>query len=88
LDIAGLELSGHRAHSLDVAAYIEIGDGDQQMRTVVMVAGYDPGWFELDFGHAHSIFHENSCDPARWESLFAIFLRPMGWRLPQPFILR
>jgi hypothetical protein len=35
-DIAGLELSGHWTHSFDVAAYIEIGDGDQQMRTVVM----------------------------------------------------
>src|SRR5208282_5606209 len=31
-NIAGFEFSGHRAHSFDVAPYIEIGDRDQEMR--------------------------------------------------------
>src|SRR5208337_4343196 len=38
-NIAGLEISGHRSHPHDVAAHIEIGDRDQQMRAVVMMAG-------------------------------------------------
>ena len=81
-DLAGLEFSGHRAHSFDVAADIEIADRDQQMRTVVMVAGHNRAGFKVDFGHAHSIFHEKSHDAAAGESLYAIFLGPMGWRLP------
>src|SRR6266481_4593195 len=86
-DIAGLEFSRHRAHAVDVAAYFEIGDRDQQMRTVVMVAGYDRARFKVDFGHAHSIFHKKNFAAAARKSLFATFLRPMGRRLPQSFIL-
>src|SRR6266478_4514799 len=86
-DIAGLESSRHRAHSFDVAAQIEIGNRDHQMRTVVMVAGYDSARFKVDFRHAHSIFHKKNFAAAARKSLFATLLRPMGWRLPQFFIL-
>src|SRR6266436_1446782 len=85
-DIAGLESSRHRAHSFDVAAQIEIGNRDHQMRTVVMVAGYDSARFKVDFRHAHSIFHKKNFIAAARKSL-ATLLRPMGWRLPQFFIL-
>src|SRR6266481_3929955 len=79
-DIAELEFSGHRSHSFDVAADIEIADCDQQMRTVVMVAGHDRARFEVDFGHAHSIFHEKDFAATARKSLLATLLRPTGWR--------
>src|SRR6266403_180325 len=86
-DIAGLESSRHRAHSFDVAAQIEIGNRDHQMRTVVMVAGYDSARFKVDFRHAHSIFHEENFAAAARKSLFATLLRPTRRHLPQFFIL-
>ena len=52
-----------------------------------MVAGRDRARFEVDLGHADSIFHEKNLAPAAGESLFATFLWPMRWRLPQFFIL-
>ena len=86
-DIAGLEFSGHRALSFDVAAQIEIGDRNYQMRAIVMVAGHRGARFEFNLGDADSIFHEKNLAAAARESLFASLLRPMGWRLPQFVIL-
>src|SRR5271155_5884042 len=57
------------------------------MRTVVMVAGHDGTRFEIDFGRAYSVLNKKNFAAAARESLFAAFFRPMGWRLPQFFIL-
>src|ERR1019366_3290547 len=57
------------------------------MRTVVMVAGRDRARFEIDLRHSDSIFHEKNLAAAARKGLFATFLRPMGRRMPQFFIL-
>ncbi len=87
LDVAGLEFSGHRAHAFYVAAYLEVGNRNQQMRRVVMVAGRDRARFEVEPGHADTIFHKKNFSVATGEDLLAGFSRPMGWRLPQFVIL-
>src|SRR5689334_4353377 len=38
-DLAGLERAGHGRLTLDLVAQVEVGDGHQQMGTVVMVPG-------------------------------------------------
>ena len=64
--VAGFEVGGHGALgavgrvAFDVAADVEIGDGDQQVRAGVVVHGNDSAGLEFEFGSADAVFDEEN----------------------------
>src|SRR5438552_4256518 len=89
LHIAGLKVSRHRALTFDVAAYLEIADRDQQVRTGMMMAGQDCPRLQLDFGNPDAIFYEQDVLRSAIEHMQPALLIPL-WRrrLARLFILQ
>src|SRR5258708_2725310 len=60
--VAGFEVSGHRSGvgtlTFDVAADVEVGDGDKEVRAGVVVRGDDAAGLEFVFGGADAVLHK------------------------------
>src|SRR3979409_293215 len=69
LGVAGLEVSGHGALALDVAADVEVGYGYQQVGAGVVMHGDCGSGLEFEFGGADSVVYEEDLFGAAFEDV-------------------
>ncbi len=81
--IAGLEVAGHGALTFDVAAEIEIGDGNEQTRAGVMVFGDRGAGLEFELGDADAVFDEEDFFSAALQDVEASVFVPVGGRVAE-----
>jgi len=77
-DVSGFELGRGGAAAFDVAAEVDVGDGDDEVRAVVVMAGDDASGLELDFGDAGVVFDEEDFLRAGVEDVEAAVFVPVG----------
>lgn len=85
--VAGFEVAQHGALAFDVAAEIEIRDGDEQVRAGVVVQGDDSGGLEFEFGDADAVFDEENLFGAVGEDDEAAVFIPMSGGVAEGFVL-
>ena len=79
-------MAGHGAHANNVAADIEVGDGDQEVRPIVVVHGDNSPGLEFEFRDANSIFDEENFLRATVEGFEAAVLLPVSGGVAEGFV--
>ena len=77
---SGFQCDLRRAFAFDVAAQMQVGDGDDYVRSVVMVFGHDAAGIELEVGGADAVFDEEDVLGAAVEDVEAAFFVPLAGR--------
>jgi hypothetical protein len=91
--VAGLEVAGHGALrtffivAMDIAADVEVGDGDQEMRAGVVMHGHDGTGLEFEFGDADGVFDEEDLLGATLESDEGAVFIPIGMGVTERIVL-
>jgi len=81
LHVPGVEVAWHGALAFDVAAHVEIGDRDHEVRAGMVMAGYGRTRLQLDLGDAHAILHKDDVLRAAGEDVQAAFFIPLRGRV-------
>ena len=79
--VAGLENAGHGALAYDIAAHLQVGYGDQQVRAGVVVAGHGGAGLQLGLGDADAVLDEDDVLRASGEDVEAAFFVPLCRRV-------
>ena len=89
LHVAGLDLYGAGGLALDVAAEVQVGDGDDQVWAGVVMAGYGRARLQLGLGYAHAVLHKHDVlRPAGQDMQAAFFVPLRRRRLVGGFVLQ
>ena len=86
--IAGLEVAGHGALSFQVAAEIEIGDGNEQTRAGVKVFRDRGAGLEFELGDADAVFDEEDFFSAALQDVETSVFVPVGGRVAEFVVLQ
>jgi len=81
LHVAGLENAWHGALAYDIAAHLQVGYRDQQVRAGMVMAGHSGAGLQLGFGDADAVLNENDVLRASGEDVEAAFFVPLGRRV-------
>jgi len=89
LHVAGLENAWHGALAYDIAAHLQVGYRDQQVRARMVMAGHSGARLQLGFGDAHAVLNEDDVLRASGEDVEAAFFVPLRRRrLAGGFVLQ
>ena len=80
LHVAGLENARHGALAYDIAAHLQVGYRDQQVRAGVVMAGHGGAGLQFGFGDAHAVLDEDDVLRASGEDVQAAVFVPFRWR--------
>src|ERR1700729_233213 len=81
-------LRAARGVAFDVAANVEVGNGDEEVRAGVMVHGDNAAGLEFEFGNTDGVFDEENLLSATLEDVKGAVLIPMGRRVAERFVLK
>jgi hypothetical protein len=80
LHVAGLENARHGALAYDIAAHLQVGYRDQQVRAGVVMAGHGGAGLQLGLGDADAVLNEDDVLRATGEDVEAAVFVPFRWR--------
>jgi hypothetical protein len=80
LHVAGLENAWHGALAYDIAAHLQVGYRDQQVRAGMVMTGHCGAGLQLGFRDADAVLNENDVLRASGEDVEAAFFVPLCWR--------
>src|SRR5580692_8502033 len=89
LHVAGFENAWHGALTYDIAAHLQVGYCDRQVRAGMVMARYGGARLQLGLGHADAVLHEDDVLRASGEDVEAAFFVPLcRRRLAGGFVLQ